>query len=170
VLPSSVVNGSFFSVEFSNIPSDVFLLRGLHGRGAPAIVVEGSIDVNSVAGAIEVPFQLPSQEFVIRTDHSIPANRLACHFDVVASDPIDLTAISVRLRLKDPPHETQLCYLGWVTAPLRSFCGFMRFPLSKIFFKASGEVLCDLNILRAITLLPAQRFLALRDFLLLTLL
>jgi hypothetical protein len=46
-----------------------------------------------------------------------------------------------------------------MTAPLHSFCGFVSFLLSKIFFKASGEILRYLNILRAITPLPAQCFL-----------
>jgi hypothetical protein len=113
--PSSVVNGLFFSLEFSNVPSHEFLLLGLHGPGAPGVIFEGSLDVNSVASAIEVPFQLPGQELPIRTHHSIPAKTLVSHCHVVASDPIDVTAISVRLRLKDPPRETWLCDVWWIT-------------------------------------------------------
>jgi hypothetical protein len=100
-----------------------------------------------------------------------PADTVACHFHAVASDPIDFTAISVRLRLKDPPQETRLCDLRWITAPLCVlFAVLSVFLLSKIFFKASGKILCCLNILTAITLLPAERFLPARDCLLSTLL
>jgi hypothetical protein len=91
------------------VPSDEFLLLGLDAHGTPSIVSEGSIEVPSVAGAIEVPFQLLGQEFPIRANHSIAASRLACHYPAVASDLIDFTAISVRLRFKDPPRETRLC-------------------------------------------------------------
>jgi hypothetical protein len=42
--------------------------------------------VNSLAGAIDVLFQLSRQGFPIRTDHPITASTLACHFHAVASD------------------------------------------------------------------------------------
>jgi hypothetical protein len=127
IAPSFVINSSFFSIEFSNAPWDEFPLLRLHGRGAPGIVVEISIDVNAVAGAIEVPVQLPRQEFPIRTDHFTPANVLACHFPAVTSDPIVFLAISVRLRLKNPPRETRPCDLGWITVPAAFFLRFRRF-------------------------------------------
>jgi hypothetical protein len=74
IYPSSVGNDSFFSVKFSNVPSNEFLLLG---------EIEGSIDANSVTGAIEIPLQRPGQESPIRTDHSIPANTITCHFHPV---------------------------------------------------------------------------------------
>jgi hypothetical protein len=171
--PSSVINNTFFSVQFSGIPPGETWALGFRSRHSTHLFSYScSIDINSVKQALVVPFQYPSAEFSIPERLLLlAANTVECHFEIVSQDPIDFHGISLQLHLQTPSKSFFSSAFRWINIPLSAVLAILPvFLLSKGFFKSFSIILCFLQIIAALSLSFAHRLPPVRDFLISSLL